>query len=133
MSAPWTRAIWSLPCCRRCTSAQVEIVTGEAVVKIVTTHGHASGVLTERASYAAPLVVNCAGAWAAQIAGAKLPTLPVKGHMVALAFPEELAMNSAEREAEARAAPRPAFALVLHHSAQQWTLRRGQHRGAGRL
>jgi glycine oxidase len=77
---------------------QVEIITGEAVVKIVTTHGRASGVQTERASYAAPQVANCAGAWAAQIAGAKLPTLPVKGHMVALAFPEELAMNSAERE-----------------------------------
>ena len=76
----------------------VEIVTGESVMKIVTTHGHASGVLTARASYAAPLVVNCAGAWAAQIAGAKLPTLPVKGHMVALAFPDELAMSPAERE-----------------------------------
>ena len=76
----------------------VEIVSGEAVMKIVTTHGHASGVLTERASYAAPLVVNCAGAWAVQIAGAKLPTLPVKGHMVALAFPDELAMSPAERE-----------------------------------
>jgi len=76
----------------------VEIVSGETVAKILTTHGHASGVLTERASYAAPLVVNCAGAWAAQIAGAKLPTLPVKGHMVALAFPDELAMDPAERE-----------------------------------
>jgi glycine oxidase len=49
--------------------------------------------------YAAPNVVNCAGAWAAQIAGAKLPTQPVKGHMVALAFPEELAMTPADREA----------------------------------
>jgi glycine oxidase len=76
----------------------VEIVGGEAVLKIVADHGHASGVLTERASYAAPAVVNCAGAWAAQIAGAKLPALPVKGHMVALAFPEELSMSSAVRE-----------------------------------
>ena len=28
---------------------------------------------------------------------------------------------------EARTAPRPALAVVLHHSAQQWTLRCGQH------
>jgi glycine oxidase len=76
----------------------VEIVSGEAVLKLLTEHGHACGVLTVRASYAAPRVVNCAGAWAAQIAGAKLPTLPVKGHMVALAFPEELAMSPAVRE-----------------------------------
>jgi glycine/D-amino acid oxidase-like deaminating enzyme len=76
----------------------VQIVAGEAVQKVLVEHGRAAGVLTEHASYAAPQVVNCAGSWAAQIAGAKLPTAPVKGHMVALAFPEELAMNSAERE-----------------------------------
>jgi len=76
----------------------VRIVAGEAVQKVLVEHGRAAGVLTEHASYAAPQVVNCAGSWAAQIAGAKLPTAPVKGHMVALAFPEELAMGSAERE-----------------------------------
>jgi glycine oxidase len=76
----------------------VEIVNGESAQKILVEHGHANGVLTDRASYVAPIVVNCAGAWAAQVAGAKLPTLPVKGHMVALAFPEELAMTSATRE-----------------------------------
>jgi glycine oxidase len=76
----------------------VEIVSGEAVVKVQSAGGHASGVLTDRASYSASNVVNCAGAWASQIAGAKLPTQPVKGHMVALAFPEELSMNSVERE-----------------------------------
>jgi len=76
----------------------VQIIRGEAVVKVLMEHGSASGVLTDHASYAAPRIVNCAGAWAAQIEGAKLPTAPVKGHMVALAFPEELAMNPAERE-----------------------------------
>lgn len=76
----------------------VRIVRGEAVNKILVERGHASGVRTGRAAYAAPCVVNCAGAWASQIAGAKLPTLPVKGHMVALAFPEELSMSSSERE-----------------------------------
>lgn len=76
----------------------VEIAAGEAVVKVALERGHACGVVTERATYAAPQVVNCAGAWAQTIGGAKLPTLPVKGHMVALAFPEELAMDAAERE-----------------------------------
>ena len=76
----------------------VRVVTGEAVQKVVVEHGRASGVQTNHATYSAPRVVNCAGAWAAQVVGAKLPTLPVKGHMVALAFPEELAMSAAERE-----------------------------------
>jgi glycine oxidase len=81
----------------------VKIVTDETVQKVLVEHGRVSGVLTDHAAYAAPCVVNCAGAWAAQIAtqiaGAKLPTLPVKGHMVALAFPDELAMSPTEREA----------------------------------
>ncbi len=78
--------------------SSVRIAHGEVVQKVLVEHGHATGVLTDHATYTAPLVVNCAGAWASQIAGAKLPTLPVKGHMVALAFPEELAMSPAERE-----------------------------------
>jgi glycine oxidase len=76
----------------------VQIVSGESVLKILVERSSTSGVVTDRASYAAPCVVNCAGAWASQIAGANLPTLPVKGHMVALAFPEELAMSPATRE-----------------------------------
>jgi glycine oxidase len=76
----------------------VEIVAGESVQKILVDRGRATGVATDRASYFAPVVVNCAGAWASQITGANLPTQPVKGHMVALAFPEELAMSPATRE-----------------------------------
>ncbi len=80
----------------------VEIVTGETVQQIQVTQGQASGVLTNLSSYAAPIIVNCAGAWASQIGGAgkKVPTSPVKGHMVALAFPEELAMSPADRESK---------------------------------
>lgn len=76
----------------------VEIRTGETVQKVNLEHGRAVGVTTARGTYTADKVVNCAGAWATQIAGAPLPTMPVKGHMVALAFPEELRMTPAERE-----------------------------------
>ena len=106
---------------------EVKIVTGETVNKILVERGRAIGVRTDHGSHAAPRIVNCAGAWAAQIPGAKLPTLPVKGHMVALAFPEELAMSSQRSRTEPGIAPCPAVALVLHHPAQQWTLRCGQH------
>lgn len=77
---------------------EVKIVAGETVNKILVERSRAIGVRTDHGSYTAPRIVNCAGAWAAQIPGAKLPTLPVKGHMVALAFPEELAMSSSDRE-----------------------------------
>ena len=82
--------------CKR--STQVEIRTGEAAVKILAERGRAEGVVTERASYAAARVINCAGAWACQIGGPRLPTQPVKGHMLALAFPGELAMDESVRE-----------------------------------
>ena len=92
---------------------QVTLLSNEAVVKVVSDRGRADGVQTDLDSYAAPRVVNCAGAWASQIVtsqiggpqggtsqlpGVRLPTQPVKGHMVALAIPEELAMSAAERE-----------------------------------
>ena len=83
---------------RKALEGKVAIVCGEAVLRVSREHGRASGVETPRASYAAPCVVNCAGAWASQVAGPRLPTAPVKGHMVALAFPDELAMPPEERE-----------------------------------
>jgi glycine oxidase len=76
----------------------VEVLSGDAAIQVITEEGRAAGVLTERCRYRATRVVNCAGAWAAQIAGPRLATQPVKGHMVALAFPEELATTAAERE-----------------------------------
>jgi glycine oxidase len=39
-------------------------------------------VKTEHATYSAPRVVNCAGAWAGQIDGGSFPTRPVKGQML---------------------------------------------------
>ena len=37
---------------------------------------------TSHATYSAGVVVNCAGAWAAEIAPISIPTRPVKGQMV---------------------------------------------------
>lgn len=67
---------------------EIEIVTGSKAVEVTTEHGRATGVRTERATYHARQVVNCAGAWAPQIAPLALPTRPVKGHMLSLVFPE---------------------------------------------
>jgi len=43
----------------------------------------AIGVETARTSYAAPVVVNCAGAWAGCIGPQRFPVRPVKGQMLA--------------------------------------------------
>ena len=45
---------------------------------------------TARTRFGAPLVINCAGAWAGQIAPFHAPTRPIKGQIVEMAAPHEL-------------------------------------------
>jgi glycine oxidase len=66
----------------------IEIASGVPVVEIQVTEAKASGVKTARTHFSAAVVVNCAGAWAGQIAGAPpLPTRPVKGQMLSVIAP----------------------------------------------
>ena len=62
----------------------VDFASGSAVERIVTQGAKVVGVKTSRRSYAAPVVVNCCGAWSAQLGLPLTPTKPVKGHMLAL-------------------------------------------------
>jgi glycine oxidase len=62
----------------------IHFVTGSEVTEIPTESGRVSGVRTDRATYEAGVVVNCAGAWAGGIAGARTKSRPVKGQMVSL-------------------------------------------------
>jgi len=60
----------------------VDFATGSAVAEVAVLGGHATGVRTAKSFYAAGAVVNCAGAWAAQIKPFGAPTRPVKGQML---------------------------------------------------
>ena len=60
----------------------VDIASGTAVTAVLLSEGRAAGVSTEKTSYLAPAVVNCAGAWAGQIPPQRFPTRPVKGQML---------------------------------------------------
>jgi glycine oxidase len=65
----------------------IEIANGERVTEIVIEKGRAVGVKTERTEFRAPVVVNCAGAWAGEIgstAEGGCATRPVKGQMLAV-------------------------------------------------
>ena len=63
----------------------VDIYSGTAVTEVLLANGRASGVGTAKTSYSAPVVVNCAGAWAGQLPPHQFPTRPVKGQMLSLA------------------------------------------------
>jgi glycine oxidase len=63
---------------------EVDIASGTEVTALLISNNRAAGVTSERSSYAAPVVVNCAGAWAGQLGPVKIPTRPVKGQMLSL-------------------------------------------------
>jgi glycine oxidase ThiO len=71
-----------------CKHREVDIVSGHAVLSVELEDNHVSGVRTENSRYASGAVINCAGAWASQIAPLGFPTRPIKGHMLSLVFPQ---------------------------------------------
>jgi len=62
----------------------VDFVTGAPVTEVAIIGHRAAGVRTSKSFYPAAAVVNCAGAWAAQLRPFGVPTRPVKGQMLCL-------------------------------------------------
>jgi glycine oxidase len=71
----------------------VDFITGSPVTEVLLANGRAAGVRTTHSTYPAGIVVNCAGAWAAQLPPFPVPTRPVKGQMVCL-VPEDGAQHT---------------------------------------
>jgi glycine oxidase len=63
---------------------EVDIASGTTVTEILVADGRTIGVSTDKTTYQAPVVVNCAGAWAGQIGPQQFPTRPVKGQMLSV-------------------------------------------------
>ncbi len=63
---------------------EVDFASGTEVTEILISQGKATGVATKRTTYRAPIVVNCAGAWAGQLGPHRFPIRPVKGQMLSL-------------------------------------------------
>ena len=64
----------------------VEFISGEAVIDVLndSSSQRVLGVRTMHNEYCAPVVVNCSGAWSAQIGNSSAPSRPVKGHLISL-------------------------------------------------
>jgi glycine oxidase len=63
----------------------VDISSGTTVTSVLVQDGRAAGAITDKTSYGAAVVVNCAGAWAGQLPPQHFPTRPVKGQMLSMA------------------------------------------------
>jgi glycine oxidase len=62
----------------------VDVSSGSEVRALLISGDRVSGVQTNKTSYSAGIVVNCAGAWAGCIAPLEFAVRPVKGQMVAV-------------------------------------------------
>src|SRR5262249_35496973 len=79
---------------------KIEFASGSHVVSVVTDQGKTIGVRTEQSAYAAPVVVNCSGAWAAQLEMRESPVRPIKGHMLSLLPQKKDAVRHVIRSSE---------------------------------
>jgi len=61
---------------------KVDIASGSPAVEVVISNGRVAGVRTDKATYTAPALVNCAGAWAGQLSPHHFPVRPRKGQML---------------------------------------------------
>jgi glycine oxidase len=84
----------------------VDISSGSEVTLVLLSNGSATGVSTDRTSYHAPAVVNCAGAWAGQLPPHQFPTRPVKGQMLSVAGASRELVRHVVRAPEVYLVPR---------------------------
>jgi glycine oxidase len=84
----------------------VDVSSGTQVISLDVSDGRAVGVTTNKTSYRAAKVVNCAGAWAGQITPYDFPTRPVKGQMVCFAMPSRDLLRHVIRTPEIYLIPR---------------------------
>lgn len=61
---------------------EVDFVTGSAVEQVLVTNGRVSGAHAGKTTYSAPVVINCAGAWAGKFPPVSFPVRPMKGQML---------------------------------------------------
>ncbi|HMK21636.1 MAG TPA: glycine oxidase ThiO [Terriglobales bacterium] len=84
----------------------VDVSSGARVTAVDVAEGRVIGVTTNKTSYRAATVVNCAGAWAGEIALSPVPTRPVKGQMVCFAMPSRDLLRHVVRSPEIYLVPR---------------------------
>jgi glycine oxidase len=91
----------------------VDISSGAPVTDVVLSEGRVSGIKTDRTHYAAPVVVNCAGAWAGQISPHHFPTRPVKGQMLTIVSASDHLLRHVIRAPEVYLVPRSEGRILI--------------------
>jgi glycine oxidase len=91
----------------------VDFSSGDTVTAVNLSDGRVSGVTTNKTSFLASAVVNCAGAWSGQIAPHAFPARPVKGQMLCLASPSRSLLKHVIRSPEVYLIPRSDGRIIV--------------------
>jgi glycine oxidase len=84
----------------------IDISSGTTVTAVLLSDGRVTGVSTHKSSYPAPVVVNCAGAWAGHLPPHPFPTRPVKGQMLSVVGAPRHVLRHVIRSPEVYLVPR---------------------------
>jgi glycine oxidase len=91
----------------------VDLASGTAVTEVRLADGRVIGASTGKTTYPAPVVVNCAGAWAGQLPPHRFPTRPVKGQMLSLVGASRELLRHVIRAPEIYLVPRSDGRIVV--------------------
>jgi len=91
----------------------IDSSSGDHVQSVEIAGGKAAGVRTNKTTFAAAVVVNCAGAWAGQLGPHPFPTRPVKGQMLCVAMPEKELLTHTIRTPDVYLIPRSDGRLLI--------------------
>jgi len=91
----------------------VDVHSGTPVRKLVMANGKVSGVQSDRATYHAPVFVNCCGAWAGEIEQSQVPARPVKGQMLDVIPPRRNVITHVVRSPEVYVLPRTDGRIIV--------------------
>jgi glycine oxidase len=97
----------------------VEFCLGVTVEAVMVSGARARGVATQKETFQASTVINCAGAWAGQISPIALPTRPVKGHMLSVSMPGKNLLRHVVRTPDIYLIPRSDGRLVIGATSEE--------------
>lgn len=96
-----------------CKHRGVDISSGDEVEEVELSHGRVAAIRTAKTTFAAGIVVNCAGAWSGKIPPSHFPTRPVKGQMLAVATPAKNLLQHVVRSPDVYLVPRSSGRLLI--------------------
>ena len=99
----------------------IQVATGSPA-SIVTHKDHRLSVKSERTEYLAPVVVNCCGAWSAEVGyegDHAVPVRPVKGQVLSLAAPRRDLLKHTVRTSEVYLVPRSDGRILVGASVEE--------------